>query len=372
MPIDRILKNKYTYDDIYNAYKSCRKSKRNSQSALEFEPNYEVKLLELLNEINNGTYKIGSSNVFAISDPKPREVWAANFRDRIVHHLLINNIQEYFEKRFITDSYSCIKGRGTLKAIQKAVKCCRSVTENWQHDGCFIKLDIKNFFGTIDKHILWKELEKTLGNESLTARLTKQILFNDILENPNVFKQGLEKVPSHKSLLQANNPDVGLPIGNLSSQFFSNVYLDGLDKFCKHILKIKHYIRYADDILIIVKDLSDANYIIEQMSNWLYSNRNQAFNTNKTIKSHIKNGIHFLGSIIYEWHLVPSKRLIKRYKQAVKCLKKNYNDSKALASINSYMGMTKHYCSKHFNYQMLKDFVGYFRVNERRIARHLF
>lgn len=362
------LKNSYSYEDIYYAYLDCRKSKRNSISAINFEINYEENLKILLDEINNGTYKIGRSTVFAVTQPKPREVWAADFRDRIVHHLVIGDIQEYFEKRFIYDSYSCIKNKGTLKCIQKAYKSCRKITQNWQNDACYIKLDLKNFFGTIDKHILWNIMKEKIGDESLTSRLIKQIIFNPMQINPIIINKNLNQVPVHKSLLHQNNYDIGLPIGNLSSQFFSNVYLDGLDQYCKHVLKLKYYFRYADDILILTNDLSKSNEIIKNIKVWLKNHRNQELNDNKTIKNHIKYGIHYLGSIIYPYHIISNNRLKYNLKKSIKKLNKNKFSENSIRSVNSYIGLLNQYDSYKFITECLKKISNIlFHINNRRI-----
>jgi len=150
-------KEKFTYAEILQAYLDCRKRKRNTVQAKCFEVKYEENLKELLNEINSGTYEIGPAYVFAISDPKPREIWAASFRDRIVHHLIYNQLRPYFEKIFINDTYSCIKGRGTLAAVKKASKymCLASNGFADLENTYYAKIDIENFFMSINKQKLW-------------------------------------------------------------------------------------------------------------------------------------------------------------------------------------------------------------------------
>jgi RNA-directed DNA polymerase len=144
----------FSFDELVQAYFDCRKNKRNSRSALEFEQDLERNLIKLRDDLLNGTYTIGQSICFVITHPKPREVWAATFRDRIVHHLTYNHIAPGIEAQFIADSCACIKGRGTLYAAQRLEHKIRSATQNWSVDCHYLKCDLANFFVSIDKNTL--------------------------------------------------------------------------------------------------------------------------------------------------------------------------------------------------------------------------
>ena len=170
-------------------------------------------------------YKIGQSICFIVLYPKPREVWAADFRDRIVHHLIYNEIKDRFYKRFIKDTYSCIPDRGTTNAVKSVRSQAASVTNNYTETAYFLKADLKNFFVSIDKNILYDEIQKFV-NEEWVLKLIKQVIFHnpktDVCIKSPTYK--FRYLPKYKSLWYTPS-DKGLPIGNLTSQFFSNVYL---------------------------------------------------------------------------------------------------------------------------------------------------
>jgi len=220
----------FSFEDLVQAYLDCRQTKRNKPSAVAFEQHQERNLTELYDELITGAYRPGRSVCFVITRPKPREVWAAEFRDRIVHHLFYNRVSPRFYARFIVDSCACIPGRGTLYAAQRLEAKIRSITQNWSRPAHYLKCDLANFFVSIDKHILRELLAKRIS-EPWWLQLADTILFHDprldfeYRGNP----AKLDLVPPHKRL--TNHPaHMGLPIGNLSSQFFANILLDELDQ----------------------------------------------------------------------------------------------------------------------------------------------
>ncbi len=183
------------------AYFDCRQHKRNTASALAFEVDLERNLVALFDELAAGTYRPGPSICFIVTRPKPREVWAAGFRDRIVHHLLYNRVGPRFERSFIADSCACIKGRGTLYAAQRLEAKVRSITRNWSRPAWYLKCDIANFFVSIDKSIL-AGLLATKIHEPWWRDLAELVLFHD--PRPDVIlrcePRELERVPPHKRL----------------------------------------------------------------------------------------------------------------------------------------------------------------------------
>jgi len=215
--------------DLFRAYFDCRKNKRNTASALEFEFNLESNLMQLYHELKEGKYEIGRSICFVVLKPKPREVWAANFRDRIVHHLVYNAIKDRFYNRFIYDTYSCIPKKGTLASAKRIQHFSRSITKNYTQNAYYLKADLSNFFVSIDKKILFNQLKRYVFEEWI-LELLEQIIFHD--PKPNAFIKSSKKkfrfIPNYKSLWHTSRGK-GLPIGNLTSQFFSNVYLNDLD-----------------------------------------------------------------------------------------------------------------------------------------------
>ncbi|PIP51000.1 hypothetical protein COX11_00995, partial [Candidatus Berkelbacteria bacterium CG23_combo_of_CG06-09_8_20_14_all_41_73] len=245
--------------DLFQAYYDARKNKRNTVNALAFEIDYERKLFELYEEIKNGKYEIGPSICFIIFKPVQREVFAADFRDRIVHHLIYNYISPIFERLFIYDSYSCRKGKGTSCGINRLDHFIRSCSQNYNRDCHILKIDIKGYFMSMDRSILYQKIEKILYRFSdaadfdidLVMRLIHKVIFHDPTQNCVIRgrKDNWKGLPKTKSLFFADE-NKGLPIGNLTSQLFGNVYLNDFDHFVKHRLGIKYYGRYVDDIII--------------------------------------------------------------------------------------------------------------------------
>ena len=154
-----ILQPKIELEELFHAYFGCRKNKRNTANALAFEIDYEQNLLQLCKEINNGTYKIGRSIAFIVDKPVTREIFVADFRDRVVHHLVIGKLNNLFEKQFIHDSYSCRIGKGTHFGIQRIDKFIRQCSENYTKDCYILKLNLQGFFMSINKNILFEKPE---------------------------------------------------------------------------------------------------------------------------------------------------------------------------------------------------------------------
>ncbi len=300
--------SKYTFASLLQAYLDCRRHKRNTGSALEFERNLERNLYQLHVELESKVYEPGRSICFVVTRPKAREVWAADFRDRIVHHLLYNQISPYFYRRFIADTCACIPGRGTLYGVERLESKIRSITQNWSKPAFFLKCDLSNFFVSIDKSILWKQLQPALAANWLSW-LCKVILFHD--PRTNYEYQGdpdrLGLVPNHKRLTSQMD-GFGLPIGNLSSQFFANVYLNELDQFAKRQLGARHYIRYVDDFVILHESASWLNEALAKINEFLPARLNAHLNPKKTILQPVERGVDFVGQVIKPWHRTVRKR----------------------------------------------------------------
>lgn len=337
----------FTIEDLYKAYYECRKRKRSSLSAMEFEFDLESNMMKLYDELKSGEYKIGVSICFVVLKPKPREVWAASFRDRIVHHLVYNAIKDRFYATFIKDTFSCIPGRGTLNAAKKVAKYAKAVTHDYTKKAYYLKADLKNFFVSIDKNILYELLLKRIPEQWLRD-LIRQIVYhnpkdNVIVQSPQ-WKFNL--LPSYKSLW--NCPaDKGLPIGNLTSQFFSNVYLDVLDQFVKHELKCKYYCRYVDDFVIMDESPERLNYCYDRIADFISQNLLIVLHKDKKTVNLVSNGIDFVGYVakpnrfyLRQRTLRDIFRLVRRYEKGVYDIGENVLEW--LASVfNSYVGMLR-------------------------------
>lgn len=290
----------YPFRDLVQAYYDCRRSKRNSASALAFEADLERNLSQLHSDLIAGTYRPGRSICFVVTRPKPREVWAADFRDRIVHHLLYNRIGASIEATFIADSCACIPGRGTLYAAKRLESKIRSATQNWARPVHYLKLDLANFFVSIDKQILAGQLEARI-REPWWRALALQVLWHDPREDFEVRspRHLFNRVPQHKRLT-AQPARLGLPIGNLSSQFFANVYLDALDQFVKHQLRCRHYVRYVDDFVLLHESPQQLNAWLAEINAFLPT-LGAKLNSSKTILQPVDRGVDFVGHVIKPW-----------------------------------------------------------------------
>ncbi|WP_443190958.1 reverse transcriptase domain-containing protein [Pseudomonas indica] len=299
----------FPFQDLVQAYYDCRRSKRNSASALAFEENLERNLIQLQEELLTGTYRPGRSICFVVTRPKPREVWAAEFRDRIVHHLLYNRIGAGIEATFIADSCACIPGRGTLYAATRLESKIRSASQNWSQPCWYMKLDLANFFVAINKQVLASQLAARI-TEPWWQELALQVLWHDPRENYEVRspRHLFNRVPQHKRLT-AQPAHLGLPIGNLSSQFFANIYLDSLDQFVKHRLRCKHYVRYVDDFVLLHESPQQLNAWLAQINDFLPS-IGARINPKKTILQPLDRGVDFVGHVIRPWRRTTRKRSV--------------------------------------------------------------
>ena len=297
----------YPFSELVQAYYDCRRTKRNSASALAFEIDLERNLIELHDDLIAGTYRPGRSICFVVTRPKAREVWAAAFRDRVVHHLLYNRVAPRFYASFIADSCACIPGRGTLYAATRLEEKIRSASQNWSKPVFYLKCDLANFFVAIDKEVLRQQLAKKI-TEPWWLALAEQILMHDPREDYEVRSPAhlFNRVPQHKRLT-AQPAHLGLPIGNLSSQFFANVYLDALDQFAKHKLGAKHYVRYVDDFVFLHESPQQLNAWLTEVEAFLPS-LGAKLNPSKTILQPVDRGVDFVGHVIKPWRRTTRKR----------------------------------------------------------------
>nr|WP_234775252.1 RNA-directed DNA polymerase [Paraburkholderia tropica] len=335
------------------AYHDCRRTKRNTVSALAFEANLERNLSSLYEQLADGSYAPGRSKCFVITRPKPREVWAAEFRDRIVHHLLYRHIGPRFERAFIADSCACIKGRGTLYAAERLEAKVRSITQNWARPAYYLKLDLANFFVSIDKRVLLDLLLAKIS-EPFWRALTELVLMHDpradfvYIGDPGL----MERVPQHKRLL--NQPaHLGLPIGNLSSQFFANVYLDVLDQHAKHDLGARHYIRYVDDFVLLHESTDWLNAALSDIAQFLPDRLGAYLNPQKTILQPIERGVDFVGHVIKPWRRVTRKRTVSEALRRV--AQADRPEVHQLA--NSYFGLLRQAGASHHDRARLANVV---------------
>jgi hypothetical protein len=333
----------FSFAELVQAYLDCRQTKRSSASALAFEQDQERQLARLYDELADGSYRPGCSICFIITRPKPREVWAAEFRDRIVHHLLYNRIAPRFYHAFISDTCACIPGRGTLYAAQRLEAKIRSASQNWSRPLWYLKCDLANFFVSIDKQVLWRQIGARV-TEPWWLWLASVILFHDPRQDVEFRgdRRLLERVPPHKRL--ASQPaHLGLPIGNLSSQFFANIYLDALDQHVKHQVRARHYVRYVDDFILLHESPQWLNAALASIDAFLPATLGACLNPSKTILQPVDRGVDFVGHVIKPWHTRTRRRTVR---QAVAALA-TMPPEQLHAAGNSYFGLVGQSDSGH-------------------------
>ena len=326
---------------LWRQYRACRRNKRNTLNALAFEIDAEAKLLALQQELRDHTYHPGRSICFVTEGRKPREVFAADFRDRVVHHLLVAYQERIFEPLFIHDSYACRAGKGTLAASDRLMQFLRQVTVNGRRPAWALKLDVASFFPSIHKQTLFEIIARRIKNPEVLW-LTRTILFHDPTTNyrfRSLDRRASEPgtagypIPARKSLFGKAN-ECGLPIGNLTSQSWGNVYLNELDQFVKRTLKCRFYVRYVDDLVLLAEDPATLAVWRGEIERFLRERLLLELRATGQEPVPVRRGIEFVG-----WKTWWNRRLPRR--QAVGNLLQRVNHFERLAVRPVYNGLAR-------------------------------
>lgn len=306
-----------SFANLYRQYRRCRSNKRNTANALRFEVEQEKQLIQLQQELENRTYQPGRSVCFFSTRPKLREIFAADFRDRVVHHLLVDYLEQIWEPVFIHDSFACRKNKGVHAGVKRLQKFLRQTTANGTRPAWYLQLDVHNYFMRIDKQILFRLLAARIQDET-ALWLTHLLVFHDcttdyqLKGNPGL----LQALPPHKTLFNAP-PNTGLPIGNLNSQFFANVYLNELDQWVKHQLKCRHYARYCDDFVLLSHHREPLLAWREKIEVFLRDRLTLTLNPKQRLAL-VSNGIDFLGYIVRQDYLLVRKRVVNHLQEKLR------------------------------------------------------
>lgn len=332
-----------SFSDIVVAHLDCRRHKRNTAACQEFERDLATNLYEVYEALNARTYKPGRSKCFIITWPKVREVIAAPYVDRVVHHLWCLKLGERFTRTFIADSYACIPERGTLYAADRLEGKVRSITRNWKRPAFYLKCDIKSFFPSIDKRILHGLLAERIP-EPFWLWLTETMLFHDPRGDVeiNATAEELALVDPAKSLFN-NPPDRGLAIGNLISQVFANIYLDVLDQHVKHDLHARHYGRYVDDFYTLDESKEWLNFVRADVEAFLPVRLGLQLHPKKTVLQPLARGIDFVGQVLKPHH----RRIRKRTRNAALQRLATMPDADLYEAANSYFGLHRQATHSH-------------------------
>ncbi|HCC54718.1 MAG TPA: reverse transcriptase [Desulfobulbaceae bacterium] len=350
----------FTFENLYRAWLDCRRRKRGKTAALAFETKAEEELLDLVSELADRTYRPRPSFCFVARNDKYREVFAAQFRDRVVHHLLVRELEKIWEPVFIHDSYACRRGKGTHAAVNRLQTFMRRATANNTLRAWFLQLDIRSFFPSIDRALLLELVRARLHSEELQW-LAEVVIAHDPAIEPMLTcsPEKWRNIPPGKSLFGAPFGK-GLPIGNLTSQFLANVYLNPLDQFVKHQLKAKYYLRYVDDMILVHEKRQVLEEWLGDIESFLQNKLLLELHPTRRIIQPVGNGADFVGYIVRPTHLLVRRRTVGRCKEALARHAKNILGKKGQnfvlfppegylqlqATIQSYLALFRHASAK--------------------------
>lgn len=338
----RTYKNLYSqihdFENLYQAYLKARCGHRYENQVLIFTNDLESELIQLQNDLIWKTYRTGSYRRFYVHDPKTREVAALPFRDRVLQHALCNVIEPIFERKFIFDSYACRAGKGTHNGADRVTDFLKRAARKWPKPYC-LKADVRKYFPSVRHNTLLEIIKRTIACED-TLWLIQEIVSSWAGDD--------ETDPR------------GLPIGNLTSQLFANVYLDQLDHFVKEVLQVPYYVRYMDDFVIISGDKRELWRLKRDIEGFLDDKLGLALN-GKTGISPVSHGVDFLGYRIWKDHRLLRKRSTKRIKRALKHFQKLYGQGKISfeqinATVQSWLGHARHANSFTFRKKLFDTF----------------
>ena len=320
-------------ENLLEAWKEFIKGKKQKKDVQIFQMRFMNNILSLHGDLLNHTYKHGGYQAFKINDPKPRDIHKAKVRDRLLHHAIYRKSYSFFDRTFIADSYSCRLNKGTHKSVNRFRKFAHIVSKNNTRTCWILKCDIRKFFANTDHDVLLEILAQYVPAKN-TLWLLQEVI---------------------GSFNAERKTNVGLPLGNLTSQLFVNIYMNEFDQYIKHKLKVKHYIRYADDFVIFSGDKEYLKNIISEIADFLGEELKLELHPNKIFIKTFNSGVDFLGWVSFSDHRVlrtaTKRRMLRR-------IKENPNTE----TLNSYLGLLKHGNAKKLeseinaNYQVLQKY----------------
>ncbi|MFA4995528.1 MAG: reverse transcriptase/maturase family protein [Patescibacteria group bacterium] len=344
-------------DNLFLAWDEFKKGKLKKKDVLEFEWNLEENTLELHRNLKYHTYKHGVYYSFFITDPKLREIHKATVVDRVLHHAIFRVFNPIFEPTFISSSFSCRISKGNHKGVDCLAKFIRQVSKNNTGPCYVLKCDIKKFFDSIDHEILLNIIQKRISDQN-TMRLLSGIIGSYS-----------KTVPLQLGLFERERESnsAGLPIGNLTSQLFANIYMNEFDQFIKHKLKIRHYARYTDDFVIVSNDHAYLESLIPEIQFFLEINLKLKLHPNKVSIRKIRQGIDFLGYVVFPNHRLlrtkTKRRIFAKLRKRVAEFKAGLISRNVLdQSLNSYLGALSHASTHELQEELKNQF--WFWLNE--------
>jgi len=299
-------------ENILETWEYFLRGKRRRKDVIWFQTELADNMVSLYRDLGAKTYKHGPYSAFNISDPKPRNIHKASVRDRLLHHIIYNELYPYFERRFIYDSYSCRNNKGAHRALDRFKYFASKVSRNNTRTCYVLKCDVRKFFASIDQTILMKIMERHIVDRDI-LRLLREVM----------------------SSFHSTEPGIGLPLGNLTSQLFANVYMHELDLFVKQGLRVEYYIRYADDFVMLSDDKRYLQGVYEEIENFIEERLRLKLHNDKVYIKTYTSGVDFLG-----WVHFPHHRQI-RTSTKNKMLRNTQRFPKP-QTVNSYRGLLSH------------------------------
>lgn len=344
--ISDVFDKMLSFESLERAYRNARCQKRYRPEVLEFSSNVDKNLHEIQQEMRTGTFRFGPYRKHWVYIPKKRVVMALPFKSRIIQWAVYQELMPFYDKLMIEDSYACRVNGGTLRAAKKLQYWMRYCERNSQHNWYIIKLDISKFFYRVNHETLKKILWKRVTDENLRHLLTLIIDSDECFGLPR--GKSAEEIADDEWL-----NDVGMPIGNLTSQLFANIYLNELDHYCKHILHIHRYIRYMDDVVAIAESKEQARNYLACMKDFLINELQ--LDVNKKTRIQPLKPLEFVGYIVNGSYIKIRKPTVRRLKRAFKEICREYfagtmSKEDFTRRVASYSGLMLH-CRN----QQLKD-----------------
>ena len=325
--LNHSFENIISLENLFLAWGEFVAGKKSKPDVLEFSRNLADNIISLHEDLASGIYRHGPYEAFNISDPKPRHIHKADVRDRLLHHAIYRILYPFFDRLFIADSFSCRVDKGTHRAVKRFNQMALSESRNNRRTCWILKCDIRKFFASIDHGVLSGILGGYIPDKNIMR------LLGNVIE----------------SYSNENGIGVGLPLGNLTSQLFSNVYLNELDQWMKHNLRAKNYIRYADDFAILSADKNRLENIISRIAEFLQTRLKLSLHDKKVFIQTYASGVDFLGWVNFPDHRVLRRATKRRMFVRVKESQKN-------ETLQSYLGMLKHGNTQKIRSELLQKY----------------
>lgn len=313
-------------DHLFQSWEEFKRGKRKRKDVQYFGRHLEDNIFQIQQELSSLQYLHAQYDQFYVTDPKQRRISKATVKDRIVHQALYAVLNDILDKKFIFHSLSCRIGKGTHVGIVQLRRMLRKVSANGTRSCYALKMDIRRFFDTVDHQILKNLLRRNIGDEKILT-ITERII--------DGFK------------IEGSTAGIGIPLGNVTSQLFANLYLHELDRFIKHGLKEKSYLRYCDDFILAANSKSHLEGLIDPIQTFLSENLRLKLHPGKMIIKKLTQGIDFVGYVLFPRHTLvrakTKKRMKKRLKEAFELYMMGKIEAQSMDQrLQSYLGILSH------------------------------